>query len=669
MTVAGLRRPSGAMSVLRRAGAACALTLALAYPVRSWLEIDGLPVWVRALWPIAVGLAAWRPSASLLAFVAFAQLLPIVPSLHKWPAVSLVAMWLFALLAAAWARLVWRDDTPSLPRSAALFLLLVTSSLVATMAPFSAGAGGASALLQALHAFMRDDFTTLTGQRHVYASMLAWAVVAEGVGLGWLLFRYLRDEGPDAARRLAVAAVTGAGLVAARGLRQWWTREDLLPFWVEFDPFITRINATFTDVNTLGSHMAAMCVLAVALGGASSRRGARVAAWSVAAAMAGACVCTASRSAWLAMLAGLGVYAAAGVRLGLWRVSASRVAMARRGALGLTVLVVAAVLGLSAYATHADVRHINQRSYVDTLLYTLNARIPLDERLKGRVVLWEAAASIVAERPVTGIGIGRFYKDVSLHTSAPDRLPRPQENAHNYFLQLAAETGLPTLVAWLALVGLVLGRGWRSASRLADRATQHVVVGGTGATVALLVTCLTGQPLLLREGQLTFWIALALAGAAGSGPAAGALARRSFVVAAMAVALWTPWRALAELDRVDLARYPAGLYPAELAGDGSSFQWSAAKLVMFVPEGATHVELTLRSVAPMPQSVEIAVNGQSVDRLRLEDHAWRVLRYVLPRHAAGGRFHRIDVLVDPTWKAPGDGRTLGVMIGRYGWTP
>jgi O-antigen ligase len=671
MTAAGIRGGEGWAQAVRRAAALAAIVVVLAYPVRAFLLTEDVPVWVRALWPILACLAAWRPGPSLLLFVALTPLLPIVPALQRWPSVSLPALWLFALLVPAWARLAWRGEPPVLPRSAVLFLLLVTSSLVATMAPFAVGEGGAWALLEALHEFLRDDLTTLTGQRHVYASVLAWVVIAEGVGLGWLLFRWLREGGAAAARWLAVAAVAGTSLVAAFGLRQWWTRENLLPFWLEFDPFITRINATFTDVNTLGSHMAAMCVVAVAVACVSRWPRSRAAALVAAVAMGAACVCTASRSAWVATVAGLGVYLATGLHLGLWQTSAVRAALVRRGLAGLAVLLVVGTLALAGYATYADVRHINQRSYVDTLLYTLNARIPLDERLKGRLVLWDTAARITVERPWTGIGIGRFYKDITLHAASPERLPRPQENAHNYFLQLPAEMGVPTLIVWLTLIGVMLRGGWRATRHVADPFGRHMAAAGVGATVAFLVTCLAGQPLLLREGQLTFWLAAALAVGheVRHWPGGGIRARTILLVAALGIGVWTPWRAVAEQNRVDLARYPAGLYAAETAADGSTFHWSAAKATLFVPEGATQVDLTLRSVAPMSQAVDIIVDGQAVDRVPLDDHAWRDLRYLLPRHVARGRFHRIELRVEPTWRAPADGRTLGVMLKGYRWTP
>jgi hypothetical protein len=62
-----------------------------------------------------------------------------------------------------------------------------------------------------------------------------------------------------------------------------------------------------------------------------------------------------------------------------------------------------------------------------------------------RVVLWSEAVDIVAESPVTGVGLGGFQE------SSPTALVREDARwAHNEFLQTAAETGVPGAVVVLA---------------------------------------------------------------------------------------------------------------------------------------------------------------------------------------------------------------------------
>ena len=67
--------------------------------------------------------------------------------------------------------------------------------------------------------------------------------------------------------------------------------------------------------------------------------------------------------------------------------------------------------------------------------------------------------------------------------------------------------------------------------------------------------------------------------------------------------------------------------------------------------------------APWPgshRSVEVRVHGTPIFSSQLSNDQWMELRPVLPRMATG--YHRIEVLVDPSWIPKRDGRELGVML-------
>ena len=95
-------------------------------------------------------------------------------------------------------------------------------------------------------------------------------------------------------------------------------------------------------------------------------------------------------------------------------------------------------------------------------MYDRGAAAALDDRLKGRLPYWEAGAAMVRAEPAFGIGIGRFYRQIWAFSPRQEALRQPQENAHNYYLQVAAELGLAGLVAFLALLGAVLRAAWRA---------------------------------------------------------------------------------------------------------------------------------------------------------------------------------------------------------------
>jgi len=93
------------------------------------------------------------------------------------------------------------------------------------------------------------------------------------------------------------------------------------------------------------------------------------------------------------------------------------------------------------------------------------AAVSLDRSSAHRLVIWRGAARIIAVHPLQGIGLGRFQRTIGSYTEVPLKKSDPHD-AHNAFILVAAETGLPSLAlllllfaAWgLAALRLRLGR-------------------------------------------------------------------------------------------------------------------------------------------------------------------------------------------------------------------
>ncbi len=648
------------------------LVLVVAYPVRALLFAGMLPIGLRLVWPVLVAGACWRPRVALVALVAVSPLLPIVPSLVGWPpALSLAQAAMTALLVAALLRAAVRGRVSAPPATVLLLAGWVTASLVASLWPLQLARGGPWGLLADVHAFASRDLLVAVSQRHLFAPVVAWAVFLEGLALLWLVRSTLEEAGDAWRRRVLVAAAAGATLAAAIGVVQWWTHWNLLPFWREVDPHITRINATFTDVNAFGAYLASMAPVLVAAAALSAGAWWRVAWSSGFVLVMAAAVFTASRAAWVALIVGMGLYGALLLRYRLVALSSAAAGRVSRVAGAATAAVAAGFVVLSLVATVRDVRHAQQDSYVDTVLYTLNFRAPVDERLKGRATLWAAAAAMVRAEPVEGIGLGRYFKDVSLYAADAESLIRPQENAHNYFLQLAAETGLPGLALFLAVVGLSLRAGLRASRDPARPPEQRrLTLAAAAGTAAFLATCLTGHSLLLRDAQLTFWVLPACAWLASVRAPAGArtpwrAGAAALAVVAMAVTL--PPRLGRQLERVDLSRVTGGLYGEERDARGERFQWTGPEASFHVPIDSRAFAVRVRRLAPFAQRLTVTLDGRAIDAVDLEPGVWHTLRYLTPRSASGAtRFHRVDLQVSPTWWPPGDGRELGVVVGAFG---
>ena len=83
--------------------------------------------------------------------------------------------------------------------------------------------------------------------------------------------------------------------------------------------------------------------------------------------------------------------------------------------------------------------------------------------LLGRMDIWRRALLAVADFPLTGIGLGTFRRLAIAYAPFFDMDPVLADvgHAHNIFLQTALDMGIPGLIAYVAVLLLVAGAGWR----------------------------------------------------------------------------------------------------------------------------------------------------------------------------------------------------------------
>jgi O-antigen ligase len=139
----------------------------------------------------------------------------------------------------------------------------------------------------------------------------------------------------------------------------------------------------------------------------------------------------------------------------------------------------------------------------------------------GRLAIWRRGLGYVADRPVLGLGLNQFrtaesrlWPLVRTERMAGRRPPRAR-GAHNMYLQVAAELGVPALLVFLGL----LGTTWRQLTRLRDRHTSSPGGALSGALAAsLLGFCVCGVFLhaaFFPVLQMVLGFAVALAATAG----------------------------------------------------------------------------------------------------------------------------------------------------------
>jgi O-antigen ligase len=132
-----------------------------------------------------------------------------------------------------------------------------------------------------------------------------------------------------------------------------------------------------------------------------------------------------------------------------------------------------------------------------------------------RLNLYRKAAAMIRSRPLAGHGIGSFYLTSVGFARPGDPYGSQPDFAHNVFLQVAAEEGLPTATLLAGLVAWTLWGGMRSWRRLgrdgpAAAATSLAMLGATLALGGYLQTQMTANSLnVYASNQFFFWLLLA----------------------------------------------------------------------------------------------------------------------------------------------------------------
>jgi len=116
-----------------------------------------------------------------------------------------------------------------------------------------------------------------------------------------------------------------------------------------------------------------------------------------------------------------------------------------------------------------------------------------DASAQSRVELWSACVDVIAENPVLGIGPDHFTKDVQVGDYEAGK------EAHNLWLQIGAELGIPGLLLLVTFYGLCVVRLWPIARQQVPVlhpwsvvAAQMVIAAITGFVVASQFISLEG---------------------------------------------------------------------------------------------------------------------------------------------------------------------------------
>ncbi len=278
---------------------------------------------------------------------------------------------------------------------------------------------------------------------------------------------YVRS-GADRTRVLMLVWI-GGGVAAALfgGIQAWRGGFTIMP------------SAADLESNRLGTTLASALVLALGLvmGGTLKARWLMVATAILFAGL----LATMSRTAWVAAVAGLGVLMVFGSG-GRGRLTLALAC----GIVGVFGIFLLARPFASAWKPGATSPSMHQ------VLGEVRSILNLKQN-QNRLVLWRTAMRIAADHPVLGTGFGTFRLAFAEYRPPGFAYLETRGDppfAHNVFLNLAAETGVPGLVAFILLYATALASTWRWLTRSPSASTARAVAL---AALAAVVTILTNE--------------------------------------------------------------------------------------------------------------------------------------------------------------------------------
>jgi len=297
-------------------------------------------------------------------------------------------------------------------------------------------------------------------------------------------------------RRLLIAILLGALLPCIYG-----TIQLLHLDWMQWtpDPSWKRLPGTFTNPSSFSAYLATLLPVAAALSAAGGHRfSARrcIPIGLLVALMATCLIHTYARAPWLGFLIALLVQA---ILAAFWLKGKQKLRMLIP-TLSLALPVALALVLPGAW------------SLPDRLKSSFTA----DPSNVQRAIMWKGAFNIFKSHPILGTGPGTFpiyvpaYQSPELFRTGTLMLYQ----AHNEFLQVAAETGALGLLAFLWLLVAYYWFGFKGLKEIKDARWRLIVAGLMGGVGAFLICNLAGVTMRTTAGASFCWLFLALTGCA-----------------------------------------------------------------------------------------------------------------------------------------------------------
>ncbi|MDR1701542.1 MAG: O-antigen ligase family protein [Sporomusaceae bacterium] len=297
----------------------------------------------------------------------------------------------------------------------------------------------------------------------------------------YILTYYLLINNVNSLKQLTLFVRTllaSATLVIFYGFYQYFAGVDVSALlWVDASQFPglkTRIFSTLGNPNLLASFLVIILSLYLSLSFYAKRKSAKFCLLSLTVA-AGFCLAlTYSRGLWLSLLATTFIYAKFYDKRIIWVL--------------IPILAVIPFGGEEFAARAASI--IN----------------PADSSSALRLALWNSTLCMILKEPLAGIGWGAYWLVYPQFDYFINDASVIIYHAHNMYLNIAAETGLPGLLAFLAVLGSHIRLAFQVFSQTGNKWTKGLMLGVLASMTGIIVSGFTDYVLFSAQMSMLFWL-------------------------------------------------------------------------------------------------------------------------------------------------------------------
>lgn len=286
----------------------------------------------------------------------------------------------------------------------------------------------------------------------------------------------------EQAKKVVWAMLASAAAVALYGFYQYYFGIAVsAAVWVDGEQFPDlkmRVFSTLENPNLLAGFLVIMMAVAAGMGYRAKENGYKVVLTLLLAALGGCLLLTYSRGAWISLLAVIGVYAMLCNRKILW-----------------LLLLVPVVL----FFTHDAV--------LERILSIVN---PTDTSSTLRLALWESTIAMITDNPFLGIGWGAYWMVYPDYDFFVQNANVKIFHAHNMYLNIAAEIGIPGCLAFFAVIYGHLRLALSALKEAASGWVGGMLLGLIAAMGGILINGFTDYVLFNIQLSMTFWLLNAL---------------------------------------------------------------------------------------------------------------------------------------------------------------